>query len=60
MVAEGFIRPEHRSGIYFADQPDRLLDLLAGFEPARIHKWIDRDLADSTRALPGTGPGRPA
>jgi uncharacterized protein (TIGR00730 family) len=60
MVAEGFIRPEHRGGIYFADQPAELLDLLAGFEPARIHKWIDRDLADGTCVQPGTEPGRPA
>jgi hypothetical protein len=45
MVAEGFVRREHRDGIYFDDQPTRLLQLLAGFEPAEIHKWIDRDLA---------------
>ena len=45
MVAEGFVRREHRDGIYFDDQPARLLQSLAGFEPADIHKWIDRDLA---------------
>jgi uncharacterized protein (TIGR00730 family) len=45
MVAEGFVRREHRDGIYFHDQPARLLQLLAEFEPTDIHKWIDRDLA---------------
>jgi uncharacterized protein (TIGR00730 family) len=45
MVAEGFVRQEHRDGIYFDDLPSRLLQRLAGFEPPDIHKWIDRDLA---------------
>jgi uncharacterized protein (TIGR00730 family) len=45
MVAEGFVRPEHRDGIYFDDRPTRLLRRLAEFEPPGIHKWIDRDLA---------------
>jgi predicted Rossmann-fold nucleotide-binding protein len=45
MVAEGFVRQEHRDGIYFDDQPPRLLQRLAGFESPDIHKWIDRDLA---------------
>jgi uncharacterized protein (TIGR00730 family) len=45
MVAEGFVRQEHRDGIYFDDQPSRLLRRLAGFESPDIHKWIDRDLA---------------
>ena len=44
MVAEGFVRPQHRDGIYFDDQPARLLRQLAGFESPDIHKWIDRDL----------------
>jgi uncharacterized protein (TIGR00730 family) len=44
MVTEGFVRPEHRDGIYFDDQPPRLLRRLAGFESPDIHKWIDRDL----------------
>jgi uncharacterized protein (TIGR00730 family) len=55
MVAEGFIRPEHRGNIYFADQPGGLLGLLAGFEPARIHKWIDRDQAGGMRRASGEG-----
>jgi hypothetical protein len=47
MVAEGFVRREHRDGIYFDDQPARLLLRLAAFEPPGIHKWIDRDLSPS-------------
>jgi uncharacterized protein (TIGR00730 family) len=45
MVAEGFVRQEHRDGIYFDDQPDRLLQRLASFESPDLHKWIDRDLS---------------
>ena len=45
MVTEGFVRREHRDGIYFDDQPARLLQRLATFEPPDIHKWIDRDLS---------------
>ena len=44
MVAEGFVRQEHRDGIYVDDQPDRLLQRLASFESPDLHKWIDRDL----------------
>jgi predicted Rossmann-fold nucleotide-binding protein len=32
MVAEGFVRREHRDGSYFDDRPARLLRRLAGFE----------------------------
>ena len=45
MVTEGFVRPGQRDGIYFDDQPGRLLQRLATFEPPDIHKWIDRDLS---------------
>jgi hypothetical protein len=45
MVAEGFVRREHREGIYFDDQPARLLQRLAAFESPDVHKWIDRDLS---------------
>lgn len=45
MVADGFVRHEHRDGIYFDDDPSRLLRRLAEFEPPDVHKWIDRDLA---------------
>jgi uncharacterized protein (TIGR00730 family) len=47
MVAEGFVRQGHRDGIYFDDQPDRLLQQLASFESPDLHKWIDRDLSTS-------------
>ena len=47
MVTEGFVRQEHRDGIYFDDQPVRLLQRLAEFECPDIHKWIDRDLSAS-------------
>ena len=45
MVTEGFVRQEHRDGIYFDDQPARLLNRLAGFKSPDVHKWIDRDVA---------------
>ena len=45
MVAEGFVRQEHRDGIYFDDDPSRLLRQLAEFESPDLHKWIDRDVA---------------
>lgn len=45
MVAEGFVRREHRDGIHFDDQPARLLRQLAAFQAPDIHKWIDRDRA---------------
>jgi uncharacterized protein (TIGR00730 family) len=47
MVADGFVRREHRDGIYFDDQPARLLKRLAAFESPDVHKWIDRDLGAS-------------
>jgi uncharacterized protein (TIGR00730 family) len=47
MVAEGFVRQQHRDGIYFDDQPARLLRRLAAFESPDLHKWIDRDLSAS-------------
>ncbi|HEX3516493.1 MAG TPA: TIGR00730 family Rossman fold protein [Trebonia sp.] len=48
MVAEGFVRREHRDGIYFDDEPAGLLGQLARFESPDIHKWIDRDLVRPT------------
>jgi len=40
--AEAFLRPEHRSMILVADQPDPLLDMLAAYRPPQGEKWIDR------------------
>jgi uncharacterized protein (TIGR00730 family) len=42
-VAERFVRPEHRTLVLEATEPDRLLDLLAHWEPPTLEKWIDRD-----------------
>jgi uncharacterized protein (TIGR00730 family) len=41
-VREGFLRPQHRALLGVASEPDALLDLLAGHEPApQLPKWID-------------------
>jgi uncharacterized protein (TIGR00730 family) len=41
MVAEGFLRPEHR-GVMLSDaDPGRLLDRLAGWRAPSVHKWMD-------------------
>ena len=42
-VAEGFVRPQHRALVLEAVEPARMLELLAGFEPPRVLKWIERD-----------------
>jgi uncharacterized protein (TIGR00730 family) len=41
MVAEGFLRPEHR-GVMLSDaDPARLLDRMERWAPPAVHKWID-------------------
>lgn len=42
-IDEGFVRPEYRAMISVADQARELLDLLAGYEPPAVEKWIDRE-----------------
>jgi uncharacterized protein (TIGR00730 family) len=42
-VAAKFVRPAHRELVHTADQPGRLLDLLAQARPPQLHKWLDRD-----------------
>jgi uncharacterized protein (TIGR00730 family) len=42
-VAERFVRPEHRALVLEAAEPELLLDLLAGYEPPALTKWIDRE-----------------
>jgi uncharacterized protein (TIGR00730 family) len=42
-VAQGFIRPEHRSILLEGRDPENLLDLLEAYEPPRLEKWITRD-----------------
>jgi uncharacterized protein (TIGR00730 family) len=42
-VVERFVRPEHRALVLEAAEPELLLDLLAGYEPPALTKWIDRE-----------------
>lgn len=39
-VAEGFVRPEHRGFVLEDDDPERLLDAMACYEPPRAKKWV--------------------
>jgi uncharacterized protein (TIGR00730 family) len=39
-VAEGFVRPVHRSMALADDDPGRLLDRLAAYRPPAVEKWI--------------------
>lgn len=39
-VAEGFVRPEHRGFVLEDDDPGRLLDAMARYEPPRAKKWV--------------------
>ena len=41
-TSEQFIRLPHRSLVLEAQDPDRLLDKLASYEPITFQKWIDR------------------
>jgi uncharacterized protein (TIGR00730 family) len=41
MVAEGFLRPEHRATLVSAGTPEELIARLETWEPAAVHKWID-------------------
>jgi uncharacterized protein (TIGR00730 family) len=40
-VEEGFVRPEHRSLVVVARDPDELLDRFAAWQPPRVERWID-------------------
>jgi hypothetical protein len=42
-VREQFLRPEHRGMVLIQRDPERLLELLAGYRPPRLDKWLDRD-----------------
>jgi uncharacterized protein (TIGR00730 family) len=42
-ITEQFIRPENRSLILEAEEPEYLLDLLAQYKPVFVEKWIGRD-----------------
>jgi hypothetical protein len=42
LVHEGFLRAEHRAMLLTAPTGPELLDLLAGYRPPTVEKWIDR------------------
>ena len=42
-VAEGFIYSVNRRLVLEETEPERLLDLLAGYIPSQVEKWIVRD-----------------
>lgn len=41
-VTEGFLRREHRQIIIDDPDPERLLERMREFEPARVEKWLER------------------
>jgi uncharacterized protein (TIGR00730 family) len=45
LVAQRFLRPEHRQLPFVEQDPIRLLQLLAGYTAPIVSKWIDRDEA---------------
>lgn len=40
-VEERFVRAEHRSMLLIDDDPERLLDRMAVWEPPTLEKWLD-------------------
>jgi uncharacterized protein (TIGR00730 family) len=42
-VTQGFLRDEHRAVLMFEDDPAKLLDRLAAFEPPTVGKWLERE-----------------
>jgi hypothetical protein len=42
MVEQRFLRKSHRALVLVDDDPERLLDRMAGFAPPTVEKWIDR------------------
>ncbi|HUR44703.1 MAG TPA: TIGR00730 family Rossman fold protein [Candidatus Saccharimonadales bacterium] len=43
MVAQRFLRPEHREMLMAGDNVDDLLELFRGYHPPQTSKWIDRE-----------------
>ncbi|HEY9743191.1 MAG TPA: TIGR00730 family Rossman fold protein [Coleofasciculaceae cyanobacterium] len=41
-LGEEFLRPQHHSLVLEEQEPMRLLDKLAGYQPVLVDKWIDR------------------
>jgi uncharacterized protein (TIGR00730 family) len=42
-VAQGFVRPENQRMMLVDDDPDRLLDAMAAYQPLPVRKWIADD-----------------
>lgn len=42
-TTEGFVRPDHRSLVVEATEPNTLLDLIADYCPTIVEKWINQD-----------------
>ena len=47
MVAEGFVRAEQRSGIWFGDSTEKLFDWMAHHQGGHMPKWIDRSSVEA-------------
>lgn len=43
-VTEQFLKPELRSLVLEASDPEQLLDLMANYQPRTVDKWIKRDI----------------
>jgi hypothetical protein len=41
-VAAGFVHPAYRDMVLVDDDPGRLLDRMAAWEPVAVNKWLDR------------------
>ncbi len=42
MVQQGFLSEEHRAMVLVETGPEALLEVLAGYVPPRVVKWVDR------------------
>jgi hypothetical protein len=42
-VAEGFVRPVHRSLVLESDKPEKMIELLESYQPPQLDKWLERD-----------------
>jgi uncharacterized protein (TIGR00730 family) len=40
---EGFIQPQFRELVLADDQPERLLDRLAAYQPPTVRRWLEQD-----------------
>lgn len=43
-VTEQFLKPELRSLVLEASDPEHLLDLMANYQPQTVDKWIRQDI----------------